>query len=84
MTESKRQSEFLINALYYLPGGFHACCLSTLMDDEESSVVREAAGTTFANIISFTGENNKLSELVAPKCKEQASVLLTNYRTLIK
>lgn len=37
--------------LAYLPGGFHACCLSTFLDAHECSVVRATAGAVFAELL---------------------------------
>lgn len=37
--------------LEYLPGGFHACALSTAFDTEECSLVRCAAGAVFAELL---------------------------------
>ncbi|TMW46629.1 hypothetical protein DOY81_008290 [Sarcophaga bullata] len=44
-------SELLLNELSYLPGGFIACCFSTLLDFEEIIGVRYLAGQLLAILI---------------------------------
>lgn len=61
----------LVKSLTYLPGGFHACCLSTFMDPYEASVVRETAGTVFAILLTFRSAARTLPELVRPKCSDR-------------
>lgn len=56
--------------LSYLPGGFHACCLSTLLDNNEASTVRELAGTLFTNLIKFVDANRNLLQSVVPRCSD--------------
>lgn len=51
-----------------LPGGFHACCLSTLLDDSEPALVRENAAYVFSNLISYRKDNGKLHDRVWPMC----------------
>ncbi|XP_037032137.1 uncharacterized protein LOC119071380 isoform X2 [Bradysia coprophila] len=68
LSKKLRGAETLIECLSYLPGGFHACCLSTLLDNNESSTVRELAGTLFANLIQFVDANRNLLESVVPRC----------------
>lgn len=54
--------------LSYLPGGFHACCLSTLLDTTEPSIVRENAAYVFATLISYRTDNMHLHTRVLPMC----------------
>lgn len=56
--------------LFYLPGGFHACCISTLIDKTEVNIVRETAGALFANLISFGKFEEGLHAAVFPRCAE--------------
>lgn len=51
-----------------LPGGFHACCLSTLLDATEPAIVRENAAYVFSTLISYRKENGKLHDRVLPMC----------------
>lgn len=57
----------LLPELNYLPGGFHACCLSTLMDTTEPSIVRENAAYTFSTLISYRAATGELNERVEPR-----------------
>ena len=50
-------SELLIKELSYLPGGFIACCFSTLLDFEEIIGVRYLAGQLLAILIRRQHEN---------------------------
>lgn len=63
----QNKTKFFVG-LSYLPGGFHACCLSTLLDNNESSTVRELAGTLFTNLIKFVDSNRNLLQSVVPRC----------------
>lgn len=49
-----------------LPGGFHACCLSTLLDDSEPAIVRENAAYVFSTLISYRMDNGHLHPHVLP------------------
>lgn len=51
-----------------LPGGFHACCLSTLLDVTEPAIVRENAAYVFSTLISYRQENGQLHDRVLPMC----------------
>lgn len=42
----------LIETLQHLPGNFHSCCLTTMLDDTEVTMIRVTAGDVLANIIS--------------------------------
>lgn len=53
-----------------LPGGLYACCLNTLLDDDESAIVRENAALVFATLISYRNSNNELNVALYPKCAE--------------
>lgn len=66
----------LIKELAYLPGGFHACCLSTFMDPYEASVVRETAGILFATLLTFRSGTRTLPDTVRPKCADRVSVCI--------
>lgn len=70
--ETDRKFQFTLHKsfpeLSYLPGGFHACCLSTMLDVHEPSIVRENAAYTFATLISYCDERNNLCEKVYPSC----------------
>lgn len=47
-------TELLMNELSYLPGGFMACCVSSLLDMEEVICVRQLAGHLLATLIRQT------------------------------
>lgn len=49
-----------------LPGGFYACCVSTLLDETESAVVRENAAFVFAALISHRTSDGYLKKNVVP------------------
>lgn len=49
-----------------MPGGFYACCLSTLLDETESAVVRENAAFVFAALISHRTSDGYLNKNVIP------------------
>lgn len=51
----------------YLPGGFHACCLSTLLDLSEPAFVREHVAYTFSTLISYRTASGQLNSLAEPK-----------------
>lgn len=51
-----------------LPGGFHACFLSTLLDASEPAIVRENAAYVFSTLISYRRENDQLHGRVKPMC----------------
>lgn len=42
----------LVKVLAKLPGGFHACCLSTFLDATETSAVRQMAGDVFLQLLT--------------------------------
>lgn len=66
-----------------LPGGFHACCLSTLLDIHEPSIVRENAAYTFATLISYCDESNNLSERVYPRCSDSGLMPMAHDPSMI-
>lgn len=49
-----------------MPGGFYACCMSTLLDETESAVVRENAAFVFAALISHRTSDGYLNKNVVP------------------
>lgn len=52
-----------------LPGGFHACCLSTLLDASEPAIVRENAAYVFSTLISYRQNGGQLlHDHVLPMC----------------
>lgn len=57
-------TELLLGELSYLPGGFMACCLSTLLDFNEIISVRQIAGQLFANLIQRQGDIDHLEQLL--------------------
>lgn len=68
--ESERKSsdisgrELLVNELSYLPGGFIACCLSTLLDVEEAIAVRHLAGQLMVVLIQNHEQVEEMEKLV--------------------
>ncbi|GAB0090183.1 hypothetical protein DMENIID0001_048780 [Sergentomyia squamirostris] len=67
-------AHMLIDELKYLPGGFHACCIETLLDNKEAGRIREIAGNTFRNLIShrttLSGHFGSVPVQVSPRCSE--------------
>lgn len=63
----------LCTELSTLPGGFHACCLSTLLDASEPAVVRENAAYVFLTLISYRKENGQLHSRVLPMCLDNGA-----------
>lgn len=57
-------SEMLLNELSYLPGGFMACCLSTLLDVKEITHVRQLAGQLFGNLIRKRSNIEELEQML--------------------
>ncbi|XP_073814846.1 protein rotatin homolog isoform X2 [Musca autumnalis] len=57
-------SDMLLNELSYLPGGFMACCLSTLLDVKEITHVRQLAGQLFANLIRQRKDVEDLEQIL--------------------
>lgn len=80
-TQSERKSsdisgsELLITELSYLPGGFMACCLSTLLDVEEVVGVRHLAGQLLAILIRK--QHQKVEEIVKLFERHQFLFLIT-------
>lgn len=60
----------IVRQLSYLPGGIHACCLSTVLDMEETGLVKLAAAGVFVNLISHQTPSKGLHLSVAPMCEE--------------
>lgn len=60
-------SILFLTELSFLPGGFHACCLSTLIDTTEPAIVREYVAYTFSTLISYRKANGQLSNRVEPR-----------------
>lgn len=49
-----------------LPGGLHACCIHTLLDDTEAAMVREKAALVFATLISYRKASDELCTEILP------------------
>lgn len=60
----------IVKQLSFLPGGIHACCLSTVLDLEETGLVKLAAAGVFVNLISHQTPSKGLHISVAPMCEE--------------
>ncbi|XP_059622683.1 protein rotatin homolog [Phlebotomus argentipes] len=58
----------LIDELKFLPGGFHACCIVTVLDEREGGCVREVAAQTFRNLVSH--RSGQIALQVSPRCSE--------------
>ncbi|XP_055849600.1 protein rotatin homolog [Episyrphus balteatus] len=56
--------EALIKELDFLPGGFRACCLSTLLDVSEVAMVRQLAGLLFADLLNNGTQFDEVHETV--------------------
>jgi rotatin len=59
--------------LAYLPGGIHACCLSTILDPTEVTLVTVAATNLFLKLLQHRSNDGSLHTSVAPMCKEKVS-----------
>ncbi|XP_065371111.1 protein rotatin homolog [Calliphora vicina] len=57
-------TDLLVSELSYLPGGFMACCLSTLLDAEEAICVRHMAGQLMATLIRSQEQVEEIEKLV--------------------
>lgn len=62
-------AEAVITELSYLPGGIHACAISTIFDESEVSIVRSSAATCLANMICHQSRKSGLHKRVIPRCK---------------
>lgn len=62
-------AEAVITELSYLPGGIHACAVTTIFDESEVSIVRSSAAMCLANLISHQNRKNGLHKRVIPRCK---------------
>lgn len=60
----------IVKQLSYLPGGIHACCLSTVLDTTETGLVKLAAAGLYVNLISHQTPSKGLHLSVAPICKD--------------
>lgn len=63
-------SYIIVKQLSYLPGGIHACCLSTILDTTETGLVKLAAAGVFVNLISHQTPSKGLHLSVAPMCED--------------
>ncbi|KXJ71869.1 hypothetical protein RP20_CCG019454 [Aedes albopictus] len=68
-------SHSIIKECVYLPGGMHACCIKTILDPEEASLVKEAAAGLLINLLSHKGDKGEpLHKYVTPCDKVSANV----------
>uniref|UniRef100_A0A1S4H7L0 Rotatin N-terminal domain-containing protein n=1 Tax=Anopheles gambiae TaxID=7165 RepID=A0A1S4H7L0_ANOGA len=56
----------IVQECAYLPGGIHASCLSTILDDGEACLVRESAVGLFVILLSHTEADGSLQPAVLP------------------
>ncbi|XP_062560483.1 protein rotatin homolog [Armigeres subalbatus] len=60
----------IIKECAYLPGGIHACCIRTILDPEEASLVKESAAGLLINLLSHKGDkDDPLHKYVVPRDK---------------
>lgn len=59
----------IVTELAFLPGGIHACVLSTALDEEEVSVVKGAAARLFTALLSHKSDKG-LHDSVLPLCND--------------
>lgn len=76
MAEKIGGAYILVKQLSTLPGGVHACCLSTVLDMEEAGLVKLAAAGVFVNLISHQTPSKGLHLSVAPMCEEHSILTL--------
>ncbi|XP_035901362.1 uncharacterized protein LOC118507232 [Anopheles stephensi] len=48
----------IVKECAYLPGGIHACCISTMLDRMEACLVKESAVGLFVNLLSHINEKD--------------------------
>lgn len=53
----------LVKVLAQLPGGFHACCLSTFLDDHETSAVRQSAGALLVQLLQHNTRDRHIKPM---------------------
>lgn len=55
----------LVQVLSKLPGGFHACCLSTFLDALETASVRQCAGALFVQLLKHNTNSARIMPVSA-------------------
>lgn len=60
----------LVKVLAKLPGGFHACCLSTFLDDQEAAIVRQSAGALFVQLLNHNNSERQIKPISASSTYE--------------
>ncbi|XP_050081131.1 uncharacterized protein LOC126568659 [Anopheles maculipalpis] len=48
----------IVKECSYLPGGIHACCISTMLDRNEACLVKESAVGLFVNLLSHSADKD--------------------------
>lgn len=71
MAEKIGGAYIIVKQLSFLPGGIHACCLSSVLDMTEAGLVKLAAAGLFVNLISHQTPSKGLHLSVAPMCGER-------------
>lgn len=75
MAKSLSGAHSIIKECIYLPGGMHACCIKTILDPEEASLVKESAAGLLINLLSHKGDKDEpLHKYVVPCDKVSSSV----------
>lgn len=62
-------AEAIITELSNLPGGIHACTITSIFDEKDVAIVRSSAATFFANLICHQNRKNGLHKRAIPRCK---------------
>ncbi|KFB47543.1 hypothetical protein ZHAS_00015506 [Anopheles sinensis] len=52
LATKEANAKMIVQDCDYLPGGIHACCISTLLDEREACLVRESAACLLTNLFS--------------------------------
>ncbi|XP_055535031.1 protein rotatin homolog [Wyeomyia smithii] len=76
MAQSLSGAHAIIKECAYLPGGIHASCVTTLLDSEEASLVKESAAGLLINLLSHRSENDGLLHTFMLPCDRNSNTKL--------
>uniref|UniRef100_A0A182JF50 Rotatin N-terminal domain-containing protein n=1 Tax=Anopheles atroparvus TaxID=41427 RepID=A0A182JF50_ANOAO len=61
-------AKMILQHSVYLPGGIHACCVTTLLDEREAALVRQSAAILLANLFyNLFEKNGNVKESLLPQ-----------------
>ncbi|XP_058118353.1 protein rotatin homolog [Anopheles ziemanni] len=68
LATKEANAKMIVQDCDYLPGGIHACCVSTLLDEREACLVRESAACLLTNLFShLVDRDGVVWEVVLPQ-----------------